>query len=54
MMRSSVCLTILVTGLLAFAAAAETAPQVEFVQGENKIDVMIGGNSSQATCTQTS
>jgi hypothetical protein len=42
-MRSSVYLISLVIGLLAFAAAAATAPQVEFVQGDKRIDVMIGG-----------
>jgi hypothetical protein len=42
-MKSNVYLICLVIGSLAFAAAAETAPQVEFVQGDKKIDVMIGG-----------
>jgi len=41
-MRSNVYVISLVTGLLALAASA-AAPQVEFVQGDKKIDVMIGG-----------
>ncbi|MHC4624678.1 MAG: DUF6807 domain-containing protein [Planctomycetota bacterium] len=41
-MKSNVYLISLVTGLLALAASAETTPQVEFVQGDKKIDVMIG------------
>jgi hypothetical protein len=42
-MKSSICLISLAISFLAFAATAATVPQVEFVQGENKIDVMIGG-----------
>ena len=42
-MKSNVCLISLAVGLSAFAAAATAPPQVEFIQGERKIDVMIGG-----------
>jgi hypothetical protein len=42
-MKSSSCLIGLLIGSLAVAATAATAPHVEFVKGDKKIDVMIGG-----------